>query len=74
MKRILPIAFLLGVLLCGAWSVSVRQRPSAAVAAATATGGNFITNYTENGTNFQAHLFTAATAMTFTVSGGTLLC
>ena len=43
----------------------------ASFAAATATGGT-ITNYTEGGTNFQAHIFT--NDGTFTVSGGSIIC
>jgi hypothetical protein len=39
-----------------------------------ATGGDIVTNYTENGTNFTAHIFTTIGESNFTVAGGSLNC
>jgi hypothetical protein len=53
----------------GAWSDATNFLTTAA--GAVATGGT-VTNYTENGTNFTAHIFTntaASTSLVFTVGG-----
>lgn len=41
-----------------------------ASAQVSATGGNMVTNYTLNGTNFTAHIFTNAGTLSVTAGGG----
>ena len=78
MKRIIVITILLMSAIWSAhalWSEAFDDyyfaQVTAAAGGATATGGT-ITNYTEGGTNFQAHIFLSND--TFAVSGGTLAC
>ena len=63
----------------GATVVYVQQIPmfGGAVAVSASGYGGVVTNYTENGTNFQAHIFTnfsPAVTNYFIVSNGTLSC
>lgn len=73
MRRVFSIALCLLALSAwadwrGAFDDAYFKKPPA-----TATGGT-ITNYTENGTNFQAHIFTNVGTTNFTVTGGSLVC
>ena len=73
MKRLLSIALCLLAVSAWAWRGAFDDAYFARRAVATATGG-IITNYTEGGTNFQAHIFTNVGTTNFVVSGGSLNC